>query len=76
MNEAFFPNVALRLPLARVVKPCFWGCLIAKTLVGLIVLGITNSVRVFHGREARDDVAWPSVPPSALSVRLRVSGKG
>ena len=25
MNESFFPNVALRLPVARVVTPCFLG---------------------------------------------------
>ena len=24
MNQAYFPNVALRLPLAWVVTPCFW----------------------------------------------------
>ena len=24
MNQAYFPNVALRLPLVREVTPCFW----------------------------------------------------
>ena len=36
VNQAFFPYIALRLPLARVVTPCFWVP-DPKTSVGRIV---------------------------------------
>ena len=50
MNQAYFPNVALRLPLAREVTPCSWVS-DPEDLSGTDCGGGTDGVGSLSGRE-------------------------